>query len=281
MYFLFFIAAAAVTFSATFARAGEKNYTVTGVIRAPLDRDDRITIAHEAIPGLMPAMTMAFSVADTSEAAALKPGDHVRFELSVSKEPWTVAHFLVVSHQAASESVKKGPSLRRRLREGDAFPELALTTQNNEPFTTADFKGRLTLITFIFSRCPVPEYCPAMAIRFRQIQKAIVADAKLASRVRLLGITLDPEFDRPDILKAYGEAVGADPAIWRFVTGTKEEIATLTKAFAVYTERNGVTLDHTLCTALIGSDGRVIEIWRGNGWRAEEILTAVAHANHD
>jgi protein SCO1 len=94
-----------------------------------------------------------------------------------------------------------------------------------------------------------------------------------------LSITLDPEFDRPEILKAYGEAVGANPAVWQFATGTKDEIAALTKAFAVYNERNGATLDHTLCTALIGPDGRVIEIWRGNGFRTEEVLAMLREEN--
>ena len=280
--FLFLIVVIAAWFGATSAQAEGKSYTAMGVIRAPLDSGGRITIAHEAIPGLMPAMTMAFTVVDTKEAAALTTGDSVRFELNVSKDPWTAAHFVVLGRAAAHpESSKAETSSQRRLREGDPFPELALTTQSNEPFTAADFRGHLTVITFIFSRCPVPEYCPAMAMRFGQIQKAIVADAKLAPRARLLSITLDPEFDRPDILKAYGEAVGADPAIWRFVTGAKDEIAALTKSFAVFTERNGVTLDHTLCTALIGSDGRIVEIWRGNGWRVDEVLVALSKANHE
>lgn len=275
------IAAFAAAFGTTSALGEERNYTALGVIRAPLDSGGRITIAHEVIPGLMPAMTMAFTVADAKEAALLKTGDHVRFELNVSKDPWTVTHFLVVSSETHSESGKAETPSRLRLREGDPVPEFVLTTQSNEPFTAADFRGHLTVITFIFSRCPVPEYCPAMAMRFGLLQKAIVADAKLAPQARLLSITLDPEFDRPDILKAYGEAVGAHPTIWRFVTGAKDEITALTKSFAVFTERNGVTLDHTLCTALIGSDGRIIEIWRGNGWRVDEVLAALTRANHD
>jgi protein SCO1/2 len=96
--------------------------------------------------------------------------------------------------------------------------------------------------------------------------------------VRLLSISIDPEFDRPEILKAYGAAVGADPAIWQFATGEKTEIARISADFAVFTERNGVTLDHTLCTALIDADGRVVELWRGSGWRADEVIAALVRA---
>lgn len=157
------------------------------------------------------------------------------------------------------------------------MPPFSLLNQDGEKLTATELIGHVTVATFIFSRCPVPEYCPAMALRFAQLQKRILADTALAGRARLLSITLDPEFDRPEILKAYGAAVGANPTIWQFATGEKSEIDALTKAFAVFTERNGVMLDHTLCTAVIDGNGRVIEIWRGNSWKADELFAALTH----
>jgi protein SCO1/2 len=215
---------------------------------------------------------MSFAVADRAEAATLKAGDRVRFQLHVNGEVWTTTNFAVVGYEPPPVPTIPVKATRQRLREGDAVPEFSLTTQNNESFTTAALRGHFTLVTFIFTRCPVPEFCPAMAIRFGQIQNAILANAKLAGRVQLVGITLDPEFDLPVVLKGYAEAVGAKQEIWQFVTGEKSEIEALTRAFAVFTERNGVTLDHTLCTALIGEDGRVLELWRGNRWRVDEVL---------
>jgi protein SCO1 len=208
----------------------------------------------------------------------LKAGDRVRFRYRVNETKSTAENFNVTGRETSSTAPKPS-SKNSRLRAGDAVPTFSLTDQKNQPFTTAALRDRFTIVTFIFTRCPVPEYCPAMALRFGELQKAILANPKLAARVRLLSITLDPEFDRPEILNAYGEAVGANPAVWQFATGTKEEIAALTKAFAVYNERNGTTLDHTLSTALIGPDGRVIDLWRGNGWRTEEVLKAVAEQN--
>jgi protein SCO1 len=118
-----------------------------------------------------------------------------------------------------------------------------------------------------------------MALRFGGLQSAILADAALARRARLLSVTHDPEFDRP----------GHSESLWRgrrrksrgvgICHGHENEIAALTKAFAVYNERNGVTLDHTLCTALIGTDRRIIEIWRGNGFRTNEVLAKLREEN--
>ena len=268
-----------LAFAVTAVTAAEKVFDVTGVVRAPLE-GGRIAVAHDAIAGYMPAMTMRFNVADASEAAVLKPGDRVQFRLHVDEESSKATDFVVLGHEAPAQQQASSLSARAaaapRLREGDKVPDFSLLNEADQPLTNADLRGRLTVVTFIFTRCPVPEYCPAMALRFGELQKAILADPKLAGRARLLSITLDPENDRPAVLKAYGEAVGAKPAVWSFATGTSESIAQLTKAFSVYAQRNGVTIDHTLCTALIDADGRIREIWRGNGWRAEEVLAALS-----
>ena len=300
-HFLLSTAAAVALFSISVC-ATEQVFDVTGIVRGQLD-DGQLVIQHDEIPGYMPAMTMAFAVSDPADAVRLKAGDRVRFRYRVNETKSTAENFSVTGRSTPAvpahtsrialppllattgrETSSTAPkpsatSKNSRLRAGDAVPTFSLTDQKNQPFTTAALRDRFTIVTFIFTRCPVPEYCPAMALRFGEFQKAIRADPKLAARVRLLSITLDPEFDRPEILKAYGEAVGANPAVWQFATGTKEEITALTKAFAVYNERNGATLDHTLSTALIGPDGRVIELWRGNGWRTEEVLKAVAEQN--
>lgn len=263
------------------ADATEKIYVVNGVVRQAIDASGDIRIAHENIPGLMPAMTMAFRVAPPADAAGLAPGDHVRFQLHANGDDWFVSSFVVTGADAPSTTPAPQKAAGRRVREGDAMPEFALLDQEGAALSLAALRGQATVITFIFTRCPVPEFCPAMTLRFGQLQKAILADPALAPRARLLSITLDPEFDRPPVLKAYGEAVGADFALWRFATGTPRQIAALTKAFAVYTERNGITLDHTLCTALIGPDGRVREIWRGNAWKPEDVINALKNAVAD
>jgi protein SCO1/2 len=261
--------------ASSLATAAERLFDVTGIIRGRLD-DGQMIIQHDKIPDYMPAMTMAFALSNPADAARLKNGDRVRFRFRVGKDNSTAENFVVTGQEASLSQPKTAETKGARLRAGDPLPEFALVDERDQPLSASALRGKLTVVTFVFTRCPVPEYCPAMALRFGQLQKTILADPKLASRAGLLSITLDPEFDRPEILQAYGKAVGANPKVWSFATGTKEQIATLTKAFAVYNERNGVTLDHTLCTALIGSDGRVIDIWRGHGWRVDEIVDALS-----
>lgn len=254
------------------AQAADRVFDVSGIVRGRLD-DGRLIIDHEEIPDYMPAMTMAFTAADPSAASGLQTGDAVRFRWRVSSDGSVADNFVVTGRTAAPAPVARAAV--KRLREGDAVPAFKLVDERGLPVTEANFMGRRTVITFIFTRCPVPEYCPAMAAKFASIQKSLLANGVPAGTVRLLSVTLDPEFDIPSILSAYGEAVGADPAVWGFATGEKAEAEALSRAFSVYTERNGALLDHTLCTALIGPDGRVSAIWRGNAWKIDEVLAAL------
>lgn len=256
------------------AAATEKTFDVTGLIKARLD-DGALVIQHEEIPGYMAAMTMRFTPADPREAAALQPGDRVRFRYRVSEDGADVADRFVVTGKENLKTKSSSVARSRRLKPGDEVPAFSLLDETGSAFTNASLNERFTVVTFIFTRCPVPEYCPAMAFKFGALQKALTADSALAARVRLLSITLDPEFDRPEILSAYGKAIGAQPALWNFVTGEKSEIDALARAFSVYAERNGVTLDHTLCTALIGPDGRIVDLWRGNAWSIDETLAVL------
>lgn len=251
-----------------------KVYTVTGTIQGKLD-DGRLIIEHEEIPGYMAAMTMAFDLADPAEAKALKIGDLVRFRYRTGGKKALAESFLITGHKTPLEKPAVPVAKIRRVRAGDEMPAFTLIDENGRPFTQETLRDQFTVMTFIFTRCPVPEFCPAMAIKFGALQRAVIDDKSLTTPVRLVSVTLDPEFDRPEVLAAYGKAVGAKPGTWSFATGETAEASALARAFSVYTERNGVTLDHTLCTGLIGPDGRVIELWRGNGWTIDDLLAKI------
>jgi protein SCO1 len=251
-----------------------RTYAVVGVVTAS-PADGRVTVAHEHIPDYMPAMTMPF-VLGPGAPARLAPGDTVRFTLRVAAD-WSRAEDIrVVGRDATVAGAAAGaaPIAGQRLKKGDRLPVFSLTDEASRAFTNADLRGRLTAVTFIFTRCPVPEFCPLMVKRFQQLQRELQRDPTLG-KVRLLSVTLDPGYDTPAILGAYAKAMGASPERWRFVTGEPAEIAKLTKAFAVHTERNGVFIGHTLATAIVDADGRLVEIWRGNGWTAADILEAL------
>ncbi len=257
--------------------ASSRTYTITGTIEALLD-DGRPIVAHEPVPGFMPAMTMAFAVDDRNATANLQAGDRVRFQFEVSDTRSRASQFTVLGRDsqrtAPAAPVRPRPA-SVRLRAGDTLPAFALIDEQNQPLPPTLGTDRHTVITFIFTRCPVPEFCPAMALRYGELQAAIGNDPQLRGRVGLLSVTLDPAFDRPEILAAYGEALGADRAVWRFATGEPAQIEMLARAFAVFTERDGALLNHTLCTALIDPTGKVVEIWRGNHWQADDVLSVL------
>ena len=256
----------------------ERAFSVAGVVTAA-PADGHVMVAHEAIEGYMPAMTMPFALVPGAPVPAVTPGDRVRFTLNVDDGAARATAFEVVGRDEAVATALRGAvsPAASRLRPGDAVPEVSLVTQANQPFATSDLQGHVTVVTFIFTRCPMPEFCPLMVRRFQQIQRAIGDDPRLGT-ARLLAVTLDPAFDTPQVLDAYATAMQADPARWQFLTGTAAEVQRLTKAFAIHVERNGVLLDHTLATAVIGTDGRVVEVWRGNGWTANEIVSTLRSA---
>ncbi|MDQ8193277.1 SCO family protein [Coraliomargarita sp. SDUM461004] len=158
------------------------------------------------------------------------------------------------------------------LYEGDALPQTQLINENGAPIelTSSD---QPTVITFIFTRCAAMQFCPRMNAQFEALQAQAQKDATL--NLRLVSISLDPEFDRPERLKEYGPAIGADPTIWQFATGSTDAIDQLTQAFRVHRDKSKGVLNHTLCTALIAPDGRIQKIWRGNAWEVDEVIAAL------
>jgi protein SCO1/2 len=275
----------AVAATAAFARARRgpvddgsvRTFQVTGVVVAPL-ADGRVTVAHDEIAGYMPAMTMAFPVGPGA-SGSVNAGDRVRFRLSVTAEQSQADRFEVTAHGAAlTRAVPSGGATSvRRLKMGDALPPFSLVTHRDRPFTAADLRGRTTAVTFVFSRCPVPEFCPATVKRFKDLRRRLESDRSL-DNVRLASVTLDPAFDTPAVLAEYARGVGADSDRWEFVTGAPEAIADFAAAFSIHVERNGPFLDHTLATAVIGPDGRIVEIWRGNSWKVDELVDVLRRA---
>lgn len=166
-------------------------------------------------------------------------------------------------------------SLRKnaeRLREGEIVPFFSLTNQDAARVTSDTFRGQPLVLTFIFTCCPVSNFCPRLSNNFSELQDTIKSDAALAGKVRLLSITLDPQFDTPEILKSYAEHQKAGSNIWTFATGAVAEIDNLTQSFAVFVQPEGGTISHGLATALIAADGSVVKIWRGNSWQPAEVI---------
>jgi protein SCO1/2 len=250
----------------------ERTFTLTGVVVAP-PNGEVVSIRHDAIPGYMPAMTMPFTLDGVRPSVA--PGDRVRFTLRPGSDGSRADGLEVIGHVELPAPAGEAGAPVARLKRGDSLPSFTLVGEDGHPFTDRDLRGRPTVLSFIFTRCPVPEFCPLVTRRFRELQDALAHDRSAASSARLLSITLDPEFDTPPVLQAFARSRHADPARWRFAGGDPDAVLRLARAFSVYVERDGALLDHTLATALVGADGVIREIWRGNGWTADDVMGAL------
>jgi protein SCO1 len=199
--------------------------------------------------------------------------------LSVTAEQSHAGEFEVIAHGAAVPGAADvgGASAARRLKIGDPLPAFSLVTHRDRPFTAANLRGRATAITFMFTRCPLPEFCPATMKRFKDVRQRLDRDPSL-DNLRLASVTLDPSFDTPAVLAEYARGVGADSHRWEFVTGAPEAIADFTAAFSIHVDRNGAFIDHTLATAVIGPDGRIVQIWRGTAWKVDELVDVLRRA---
>ena len=159
------------------------------------------------------------------------------------------------------------------------MPVFNLTNQNGEPISLDSFRGRPFVLTFIFTRCPLPNFCPRMSNNFEELQTAIEDGGDALAKTRLLSITLDPDYDTPGVLKDYGAFHHADQRIWIFANGDEKEIDALTRAFSVYRQTEGGTISHGLATALIDKDGKIAKLWRGNAWTPAEVTEAIQIEN--
>jgi len=243
-----------------------------------------VAVEHEDIPGFMPSMTMPFSARDEKEIAGLKVGDAISFRLNVTgQDSWIdQVHKIdrVSVHLPTTPAVS--PSLAsarsKRLREGDAMPDFKLTDQSGKQVTLETFRNHPFVLTFIFTRCPLPNFCPRMSHNFAELQKAIQESSGPLAKARLLSISFDPEHDTPNVLREYGQTEGADFNIWTFATGSRAEIEGLTKEFSVLVQPGQGTISHSLATALVGPNGRIEKLRRGNGWSPEEITRELSSA---
>jgi protein SCO1/2 len=255
-----------------------------GIVRQIRPLDETVVVAHEDVPGFMPAMTMPFNVRDRSILESLEVGRAIEFEFVTESEDSWIRNVseIALSEVKLPEKNFKAPfsgssAASQRLEEGDAIPDFALVDQDGEPIDRATFAGQDLVLTFIFTSCGMPEFCPRMSRHFDELEDRLAEIPELASQVRLLSISIDPETDTPEVMKEYAASYGRETGNdrWRLASGSQEQTDALTKAFAVYTETADGTINHGLTTGWIGPDGTVREIWRGSAWEPGDILQAL------
>jgi protein SCO1/2 len=216
---------------------------------------------------------MPFTVKDAALLSGKEPGDLVTATLVVGETSAHLSSLTRTGHATldAPPVVSAGP---RILMPGDPVADVLLVDQQDTPRPFSSFKGHRVAITFIYTRCPLPEFCPLMDRHFATIQKTVQGAADMAD-VRLVSMTLDPSFDTPAVLSSHAARLQADPRIWSFVTGEPKTAAQFAQQFGIYTESDlgtGANLTHNLRTAVIDADGRLVTVRSGNDWTPADLV---------
>ena len=258
-----------------------KVYKLHGKVVSTDAAKGEVTLNHEAIPGFMDAMTMPYKLKDATILGELHPGDVITADVLVSPDPnadYLLDHIVVV---AQAKPDYKPPVSYHVPAPGDATPDFKLRNQDGRQIHLGQFKGKALLVTFIYTRCPSPEFCPRVTRNFAAVEKQLAANPALYARTHLLSVSFDPEHDTPERLRAYGATyIGSDArnafAHWDFAVPEKPVLLEMAKFFDLgFTIEADATITHTLSTTLIGPDGKVARFYPGNEWTAEQILADV------
>lgn len=239
-------------------------------VRPPLE----LVIKHDDIPGFMPAMTMPFTARDPALLHGKAVGDFVTGSLRVTDTEAWVTRLEKTGSGPVVDPVHDAstPADVVRLAPGDQAPDAPLVDDFGDARPLSSWRGSAVALTFVYTRCPLPQFCPMMDRRFAEVQRLAQADPGLRGRVRLLSVSFDPDRDTPAVLRAHAETLGADPATWRFATAPRDAIDRFAAAFGVVVRREADrSITHNLRTAVLDPGGRLIAVYDGGDWSARQI----------
>jgi protein SCO1/2 len=260
----------------------QQTFQVKGVVREVIRDRKKVKIAHEEIPGYMPAMTMLLDVKDAMELTGLNPGDAISFRMIVTDDDGWIDQItrLNSGSNAPPAAVPEFRQVREvtPLQVGDMMPDYPFTNQFGQLLRLSELKGQAVAMTFIFTRCPFPTFCPRMNDNFQAVHNKLKAMASGPTNWHLLTISFDPEFDTPATLKSFSRRFKHDTNHWSFVTGDLEEITAITEQCGVKFWKEGGSINHNLRTAVIDAQGRVQWIKPENEWKPDELVDELRKA---
>ena len=259
---------------------GEKRYPLTGEVRGLDPAKHTVRVTHDAVPGLMPGMTMDFPVL-AGDVASLQVGERIRAELVIDRpgaEPrlekiWpddaNAKTAIAAGERALREDTHdRGDQAYREVGEG--MPDFTLYDQTGKVVPSGHFRGKQVMLNFIFTRCPSADMCPASTAKMMMAQ-ALAKKAGVAN-IQFVSITLDPTYDTPGVLKEYADARSIDTSNFSFLTGPDGAVRDILTQFGIIADFSDGIVKHTLATLLIDAKGRII--WRADGsqWDPAEFV---------
>lgn len=258
----------------------KQTFPVQGEVMGFGDDGRTVIVAHEEIPGFMAAMTMPFKAEAPADLDSLAVGDRIRFTLVVVDRRTFIRDVAVLPLEAGplpseprSRAAITADTSTQVLLVGETVPVVRLRDQDERPLQLP--LGRPFLVTFIYTRCPLPDYCPLMSQHFQALQRRL-RERQGDNPLPLVSITLDPLHDTPAVLKTYARRYTDDTTTWTFATGAPDQVTRIATALGVSTRTEGEGITHNLVTAFVSADGRLLYRWTGNDWTPAQVLEKVA-----
>lgn len=272
--------AAAVAVSACGGgRADERRYPLHGQVQSLDAAHQLVVVKHDEIKGFMPAMTMPYEVDKGIQVDAFTAGDLIDATLVVFSNGAQLAEIKKVGSAPVEKPPAEAPmpaaaSGFELLRAGETVPAGAFVDQDGRKRTFASFKGEPVVMTFIYTKCPLPTFCPLMDRHFATLQKTLKTDPALKS-VHLVTVSFDPETDTPAVLKRHAKTLDADLSRWTFLTGDRDAIDQFAARFGVSVSRamnDPRDITHNLRTVIVSGDGKLVKTYTGNDWSPDQVV---------
>ena len=268
--------ACALNFACRSTTTRELRYQLVGRIVAIDPIQQQIMVSHSEIAGYMPAMTMPFKLKNANILQGLSKGDEISATLVVARnQSWL--EDVSVARKATGQSDPRDVEIVALPHEGDVVPNFTLVNQDGKKITLNRYRGKTLLITFIYTRCPLPDYCPLLSSNFAEVDKALQKDPRLYARTHLLSVSFDSEHDTPAVLRSYGAAYTerySDEKFdhWEFASGSAEDMKAISKFFGLQYAKSSDQFAHSMITAIVSPDGKIVKIYRYSDWKPGEVL---------
>lgn len=276
----------AVLFGALPGRSGAADaalevHTVRGVVRSIAADRKTAVIRHEAIPNYMPAMTMELSVLAPVELQGIQAGDAISFRLLANEEThWIDTIRVVAATNAVPIEPTPAPRIRPpELKPGDVVPDVGLRSETGQIVRLSDFQGRAVALTFIFTRCPLPDFCPRMGRGFASARTLLLNDSQAPTNWQFLSISFDADYDQPEVLARYAKNYRGDTADrWLYAAAGTNALAELAPRLDLMVNREGGGFAHNLRTVVLDTRGRLFRQFDGNQWSGKDLAEALRRA---
>jgi protein SCO1/2 len=252
-----------------------RRYHLKGKVVQVDKAQQHLVIDHEEIPGFMGAMTMPYPVADAATLERVSPGDQITADVVVGDNQVRLENVVVVK-KGDGKSTAPGAHLQPS-EQGGPVPDFTLVNQDGKRIHLGQYHGKSLLLSFIYTRCPLPDYCPLMTHNFAEIEKELRNSPELYGKTHLLSISFDSDYDKPPVLRKYAKGFVTDRGArtfehWEFATVPAAERSEVTKFFDVFVTEEQGQITHSLSTAIISPDGRIYKSYNGNDWKPADVL---------